>query len=508
MSSIKTVNNKRLAKNTLFLYGRSVITVIITLFTSRVILQVLGVSDFGIYNVVGGVVSMFSIISGALTHSISRFLNFEIGRGRKTELNKIFCTSLIILLGLSIIIVLCGIAVGLWFVNNKMNIPKDSLIAADWVLCCSFISFAVNLISIPYNSAIVAHEKMSAFAYISLVDALLKLVIAYLLYISPIDKLISYSILMVFESLILRSIYWIYCRRNFEECRFHFIIDKNKIKEMSGFAGWTFFTNGVTMLNNQGINILINLFFGVTINAARGIANQVESAVIRFVNDFTTAINPQLTQSYAAGHLAEMYELTCRGARFSYFLYLAMALPLLFEAPIIMKLWLKTVPEFSVLFFRLSVIGAMIRSLGNTGDIICMATGNIKHYVLIITSIGFLVFPLTWMSYRLGAPVESTYIIYIVIYFIVTTVRLWQMKKLTGFPPLMFFKDVYTRILFVSLFSCILPFIAISIISDGILRLVVVLLICEISIIFSIYFLGLRQDEKNYIRLKMKHFLR
>lgn len=499
-------NKKRLAKNTIILYCRSIVTILITLFTSRVVLQVLGVADYGIYNVVGGVVAMFSIISGSLTHSISRFLNYELGRGHSKDLNKIFNTSIIILFALGLIVIIIGATVGVWFVNNKLNIPRQSIIAANWVLGCSLIAFIINLLSIPYNAAIVAHEKMSAFAYASIIDVSLKLIIVYLLYLSPIDKLISYSILMVFVSIIMRGIYSIYCNRKFPECKFKVVFDKKIIKDISGFAGLTFFTNGVTMFNSQGVNILINIFFGVTLNAARGIANQAESAIIRFVNDFTTAINPQLIKGYAAGQLKETYQLTCSGARYSYYLFLCMGLPAIIEAPLIMKIWLNNVPDYTVLLFRLSIIGAMIRSLGNTSDIICMATGNIKRYVFIITSISFLVFPLTWLAYKLGAPVETTYILYIVIYSIVTTMRLWEMKRLTGFNPWTFVRTVYIKIILVTSCSILLPLLVMPLMEDNILRLIVTIIVSEISIAISVYYLGLTLNEKSFVSNKIMYF--
>ena len=499
-------NKKRLAKNTIILYCRSIVTILITLFTSRVVLQVLGVADYGIYNVVGGVVAMFSIISGSLTHAISRFLNYELGKGHSKDLNKIFNTSIIILFALGLIVIIIGATVGVWFVNNKLNIPRQSIIAANWVLGCSLIAFIINLLSIPYNAAIVAHEKMSAFAYASIIDVSLKLIIVYLLYLSPIDKLISYSILMVFVSIIMRGIYSIYCNRKFPECKFKVVFDKKIIKDISGFAGLTFFTNGVTMFNSQGVNILINIFFGVTLNAARGIANQAESAIIRFVNDFTTAINPQLIKGYAAGQLKETYQLTCSGARYSYYLFLCMGLPAIIEAPLIMKIWLNNVPEYTVLLFRLSIIGAMIRSLGNTSDIVCMATGNIKRYVFIITSISFLVFPLTWLAYKLGAPVETTYILYIVIYSIVTTTRLWEMKRLTGFNPWTFVRTVYIKIILVTSCSILLPLLVMPLMEDNILSLIVTIIVSEISIAISVYFLGLTLNEKSFVSNKIMYF--
>lgn len=494
------VNNKRIAKNTLLLYFRTMLTMVISLYTSRVVLQKLGIDDYGIYNVVGGFVAMFSIISGALTSSISRFLTFELGRNQKELLAKIFTTSVLIQATLALLIIFCGEILGIWYLNCKMNMPEGRLYAANWVLQCSFITFALNILSVPFNSAIVAHERMSAFAYVSILEVSLKLLIAYLIGLTRIDNLIVYACLMAIAALIIQSVYAIYCFNHFEECKkYKFVFDKQLVKEMTGFAGWTFFTNGSMLFNTQGVNLLINNFFGVTVNAARGIAGQMESAIIRFTTDFTTAINPQITKSYAAGDTFSMYKLVCRGAKFSFFLFLCIALPLLFETQTILKIWLNIVPEHTVWMFRLSVCGTMLTILGNTGYTACMATGNIRTYALVITTIGCLVFPITWIVYYLGAPVEATYIVYIFVYLVIDFVRLWIMKSLTGFPPSMFLKDVFGKIILVMPFAMILPAIVVSVMEEGIIRLMVTIIVSELSSLLSIYYLGIEKEERNYI---------
>lgn len=510
MQETSTVKNTRIAKNTILLYFRTMLTMVISLYTSRVVLQTLGVNDYGIYNVVGGFVAMFSIISGSLTSSISRFLTFELGRGEKERLAKIFTTSITIQLVLALLIVLVGEVFGYWYLNNKMNIPDGRLEAANWVLQCSFITFALNIMSVPFNSAIVAHERMSAFAYVSILEVSLKLLIVFLIRYTSFDKLMLYAILMVVVALIIQSVYALYCYKCFDECKkLNLALDWSLVKEMTSFAGWTFFTNGAMLFNTQGVNMLINNFFGVAVNAARGIAGQMESAIIRFSTDFTTAINPQITKSYASGDRMGMYKLVCRGARFSYFLFLCLALPLLFETPVVLQLWLTTVPEHTIWMFRLSVCGTMVTLLGNTGYTACMATGNIKRYAIVITSIGCLVFPITWIVYELGAPVESTYIVYIFIYLILNLVRLLIMKGLTGMPPLMFIKDVFLRILIVTPCCLVLPSIVINTMDESILRLFITTLVTEISSLSAIYYLGLEKSERNYInQIIVKKYLK
>ena len=311
-------NNKRIAKNTLLLYVRMLFMMVVSLYTSRVILNALGVEDFGIYNVVGGVVTMFSIISSSLSSAISRFLTYELGKGNQTKLNKIFSASVSIQLLLSLIIVVLIESVGVWFMNVKMTIPESRMTAANWVLQFSIVTFVINLISVPYNAAIIAHEKMSAFAYISILEAVCKLAIALLIMVSSIDKLIFYAILMCAVAVVIRFIYGHYCKKNFAECTYHFHWDKDILKQMFGFAGWNFLGSGSFLLMTQGVNILMNMFFGVTLNAARGVANQVDNAVQQFVTNFTTAINPQITKSYATGNLSYMHQLVSAGSKYSF----------------------------------------------------------------------------------------------------------------------------------------------------------------------------------------------
>lgn len=500
-------NNKRIAKNTLLLYFRTFLTMAISLYTSRVILNVLGVSDYGIYNVVGGVVAMFSVISGSFSSSISRFITFELGSGNFERLKKIFSTSLNTQLIIAAIIILLGELIGIWFINTKMQIPTERLVAANWAFQCSLFTFIINLISIPYNACIIAHEKMSAFAYISILEVTLKLIIVYLITFSPIDKLITYSILLLLVALTIRSAYGVYCKRHFSESKYQFIYDKQLSKEMLSFAGWSFFGNSAYMFNTQGVNILINLFFGVTFNAARGIATQVEASIMQFVNNFTVAINPQITKSYASGDKKYMFALMCQGAKYSYYLLLFFAIPFILEANTILKLWLKTVPEYAPIFLRLTMFGSMAMVLGNTMLTAVSATGNVKYYQLWVTIVGCLVFPLTWLAYELGFPVEIAYILYAIIYFILIFVRLYFVKKQLDFPVTDFIKKVLIKILVVSIAAFIIPTIVNYYIPASLGRLILTIFCATISSISSILVIGLEQNEKHLILAKVKQLI-
>lgn len=498
-------NNKRIAKNTLLLYFRTIFIMFISLFTSRVVLNALGVENYGIYNVVGGVVAMFSLISGSLSSSISRFITFELGKGNVEKLKIIFSTSINIQIVISLIVILLGETVGRWFLNTHMNIPESRMTAANWVLHCSLAMFSINLINTPYNACIIAHERMTAFAYISILEASLKLLICYLIVVSPFDKLITYAVLLATVSLLIRIVYGSYCARHFEECRYRMVYDRNQLKEMSGFAGWTFLTSCCYLFNTQGVNILINLFFGVTLNAARGVATQVDAAIMQFVNNFTMAINPQITKQYAVGKTEEMFKLVCRGAKFSFFLLLIFSLPILFETKYILTLWLKIVPDHAVMFLRLTIIGSMINMLGNTGYTACMATGTVRRYVIWISSVGCLVFPLTWICFKLGMAPESTYVVFILVYALVDTVRLYIMKGLLGFPPMMFVKEVIMKIILVTAVAAILPSLIVTVMNPGVGRLSVTLLVSVLGSMLSTFYLGLSTHERATIVKNLKN---
>lgn len=489
-------NNKRIAKNTLFLYFRTILIMLVTLYTSRVVLNTLGIEDYGVYNAVGGVVTMFAVISGALSNAISRYITYGIGKGDKEHLKVIFCTSINIQIIISLIVfVLCEV-IGLWFLNTKMNIPIDRLTAATWVLHCSLLTFVVNLISVPYNACIIAHEHMNAYAYISIFDAILKLMVAYLLIISPVDKLIAYSVLLLLASFGIRLLYVFYCGHHFRECKYKMVYDRKLFREMLGFAGWNFLTNGASVLNSHGVSILINVFWGVIANSARGIASQIEAATYQFVNSFTTAVNPQIIKSYAQGDKQRMFYLICKGAKFSYLLLLVFAVPIYMEVDKVLELWLINVPEDASLFVKLSLLGALITVLGNTGYTACMATGDIKQYSIWITSVGSLAFFLTWIAYKCGASVEASYVIYIFVYMAVQVVRLLIMRGLFLFPIGMYMREVILRIFFTTILAPVIPWLIVYFMPSSFLR---VLLTFFASVVWSsicIYICALTKGER------------
>ena len=506
MSEI-SANNKRIAKNTLLLYVRMLFLMLISLYTSRVILNALGVEDYGIYNVVGGVVTMFTMLSGSLSAAISRFITFELGTGDIEKLKKVFSSSVTIQAGIALLVILIGETVGLWFLNEKMVIPENRMTAANWCFQFSIITFAINLISVPYNAAIIAHEKMSAFAYISIIEGLGKLAIAWCIVISPIDRLVFFAGMVAVLAIIIRIIYGLYCKHYFEECTYHFVYDYDLLKQMFGFAGWNFLGNSAGILNSQGVNILSNLFFGVSVNAARGIAEKINAVMTQFVNNFTTAINPQITKSYAQGEIDYMRQLTYSGARFSSYLLLFFAIPIGFEAEFILTLWLKIVPDYAVEFVRWTLASSLCLVVGNSILNSLLATGNIKKYQIIISLIGVLDFPLTYLVFWLGYSPVSAYVIYFVTYFVLIFVRYVLVKQYVPIDTKGYVLNVVFRVAFVTLSSSLLPYIVISNMDKSLMRFIICMIVCILSIIVSVSLFGLTYDEKKFIRSKLKKYL-
>lgn len=448
---------------------------------------------------------MFAVISSSLSSSISRFITFELGTGDIKKLKVIFSTSVNIQVALSMIVLLSGELVGVWFLNCRMSIPPDRLYAANWVLQCSLLTFCINLISVPYNSCIIAHEKMSVFAYISIIEAILKLLICYLLVFSPLDKLISYSLLMLSVALTIRFIYGFYCSRNFEESRYKWVYDKEVIREMTGFAGWNFVTNIAWIFNTQGVNLLVNFFFGVTLNAARGIATQVESAVTQFVYNFTTAVNPQITKYYAEGNNEQMFRLVARSAKLSYLLMLIFALPLILEMDFVLNLWLTEVPDHAVMFTQLAILSALTGSLCRTYYMACMATGKIKKYVICVTSVGVLVFPLTWLAYSLGLSAEYSYYLFILIYIGVDYTCLVMSKQMLGFPIRAFFKDVLYPISLTTIVSSIIPLFVTYNMESNWMRFFLQCILSITSVIIASYLFGFTRAERKKVTMSIRN---
>lgn len=498
-----SANNKRIAKNTLLLYFRMLFLMVVSLYTSRVVLNALGVNDFGIYNVVGGVVAMFSMLSSSLSSAITRFITYELGTGNQDNLRKIFSSSVTIQIGLATLIVLLAEAVGIWFLNVKMNIPDARIVAANWVFQFSILTFAINLISVPYNASIIAHERMSAFAYISILEALGKLAIAYLITISPMDRLIFYALLMCVVALLIRFVYGYYCKKHFEECTYHLLWDKDLLKRMFGFAGWNFIGATSAVLRDQGGNIIINLFCGPAVNAARGIAFQVNNAISGFVTNFMTALNPQIIKSYATDNRDYMMDLIYQGARLSFYMLLILSLPVLVNTHYILGLWLKIVPDHAVLFVQLVLLFAMSESISNPLVTAQHATGKIRDYQLIVGGLQMLNLPVSYVLLRMGMFPEVVIVVAIVISQCCLGARLLLLRGMIGLSIKTYAMKVYLNVLIVTMISAILPFFISKQLEESFLNSILLSFLAFICTGITIYYIGCNKTERQFVLNKM-----
>lgn len=494
--------NKRIAQNTLLLYIRMMLSMGISLYTSRVVLSTLGVEDYGIYNVVGGVVAMLSVFSTSLSSAASRFFTFELGRNNISGLERVFSVSVIIHIVLAILLFIVAELFGSWFLNCRMNIPPTRITAANWVLQSAIISFVLGIINVPYSASIIAHERMGTFAYIGIFEVLMKLLLVLALAYFSIfqDKLISYSVLLMCVFVLIQIIYVGYCRRNFLYCRNHIVWDKDFFSEITKFAGWNLVGCSAFVLKDQGVNILLNLFFGPVVNAARGISYSVNAAVSSFVGNFMTALNPQITKSYAAGEHEYMRSLVERGSRFSFYILLILALPVLFETDFLLKLWLKSYPEHTVNFVRLVLILGMCDSLSNTLITLQLATGRIRNYQIAVGGLLLMNFPISYFFLKMGFVPELTMVVAIFISVACLVMRLIFLRRMAGLSFSSYLGHVVLNVMFVTICSVILPTLIYNVIPEGTLRFVSLLAICILWTSIVVYFLGCSVGEKMFIR--------
>lgn len=497
-----SANNKRIAKNTLMLYVRMLFIMVASLFTSRVVLQTLGVEDYGIQNVVGGVITMFTFINGGMVSSTQRYLNFEIAKGNADRLKSVFNTALQIHVLIALVIIILGETVGLWFLLEKLVIPEERMTAAMWVYQCSIIACVVNILSVPYNADIIAHEKMSAFAYISILDVTLKLVIVYLLVVFPIDKLIAYAILTLLVQLLIRYVYTRYCNKHFQESFVEWKINKPLFKDMLSFAGWSFWGNLAAILYTQGLNMMLNIFFGPVVNSARGIAVQVQSAVHQFVSGFQTALNPQITKNYASGDLEQMHSLMFRSARFSFLLLFFISLPVLIETEFLLTLWLKTVPENAVVFTQLMICISLIFTTANPCAIANQATGKVRTYQMVEGSVLLTILPLSYMVLKLGFPAYSVFIVHFCVESIAQFTRMYMLRKLINLPLRQYIRNIYMPIVTVVAVAIVFPVIVHIQMVNGWLRFIAVGFTCVLSVGTSAFFFGLTKSERTFFTHK------
>lgn len=493
-------NVERIIKNTGFLFFRMLLLLIIGLYTSRKVLGGLGVVDYGIVNVVSGFIALFLMISDTLSSAISRFLNVNICKGNSRKLQLIFSTAVIVQIALIIVFLFLAETIGLWFLHHKLIIPEERICASEVVYQLSVLSFAINLLSIPYNAAIISHERMSVFAWISIYEAVMKLIVAFVIYYNPIDRMVWYSLLCLFIGFSVRMIYGSYCTRHFEECRFKFVFDKKVLKEFCEYSGWNFLGSAAVVLRVQGGNVLINVFFGPIVNAAKGLANQVNSMLHSFVFNFMVASNPQITQNYASGNIEYMMRIIEKCSKFSYFIMLVVSLPVLIETKFFLWIWLENVPEHTVAFVRLIILYTLLDTIGMPITTAIMASGKIRRYEVIYSLFEFLNLPITIILFKNGAIPEAIVMINIGILVCNLILKLWYLHRLVRFSVRCFIKGVILKILIVTIIAGISPVVCSHILGYGVMRVIIVSVCSVFCAILCVYSIGCDGGERKYVK--------
>ena len=503
-----TVDNGRIAKNTALLYVRMLFTMAVGLFTSRIILASLGVVDYGINNVVGGVVAMFGFLNAAMTTSTQRYLTFELGRGDRERLRTTFMTSVHIHIIIALTVVLLAETVGLWFLNNKIVIPEGRETAARFCYQAAILTTVVSVLSYPFNAAIVSHEKMGAFAYISVLDVILKLAVAYTLYVVTFDKLIVYSVLLLAVQAVTTSIYVIYCLRHFDETHFRKVRDIALLKEMGAFAGWNMWGNVAWILFTQGLNILLNMFFGPAVNAARGVAVQVQGAIMQFSGNFQTAINPQITKTYSQNDLKNMHALVYRSSKFTFFLLLCLSLPVILEADTILDVWLETVPEYSSIFLRLMLCISILDSMANPLMISAAATGKVKVYQSVVGGILLTIVPISYIVLKLGGAPYSVFIVHLCVCITAFIVRLFIIKPMIKITVTDYFRNVILRCVAVAVPAAAVSILVKVLLPQSFLGAVAVCCFSAATVAAVAYGIGLTRHEREVVGSKVSAAIR
>ena len=497
-------NTTRIAKNTLLLYFRQILIMLVSLYTVRVVLNVLGAEDYGIYNVVAGVVTMFGFLSSAMATASQRYFAFDLGKQDYEHLKTTFSVTFQIYVLLAAIIVVLAETIGLWFVMNKLVIPPERLTAAIWIYQAAVFSFLLTLITTPYMASIIAHENMNIYAYVSIVEAVLKLAIVFLLQVLDYDKLILYALLLTTVGFINTGLYIIYCKKKYSECKFQYVKDKALFKELVSYSGWNLFGASIGVIKNQIINILLNLYFGVVVNAARAIASQVHNAVTSFSHNFNTALRPPIVKTYAAGDREETIKLVFRGCKFTYFLMYVFALPLILEMDTVLRLWLENPPDFAVIFTSLALVDAVIDSISYPLMALAQATGKIRLYQSVVGGILMLNFPFAWITLKLGAPAYSVMIVAIIITFVAAVVRLFIIRKLAQFSIKQFLTKSALPCVSVSILAAILPLVIVLNCEGTFLRLCTTVCASVISMGVCVLFVGMSKVEREMVYVKAK----
>lgn len=494
-----TTNNNLIAKNTVLLYGRMLLMLLISLYTSRIILRTLGVIDYGIFNVVGGVIAMFAFLNSALGESTRRYLTFYLGKGTNRELQEVFSAAIVIHFSVALLVVLLAETIGLWFVLNKLVIPIERKDAALWVYQFSVVGAVIKIISSPYNATIIAHEKMGAFAYISLLEAALKLAMVFVLTVIPFDKLKFFAAFLFLIALIIRIIYGSYCGRHFNEAHFTMPHNRNLFKNMATLGGWSMVGILSGVLYWQGLSILLNMFFGPVVNAARGIALQVQSAMWQFATNFQNALNPQITKTYASNHLEEMHSLIIRSCKFSFLLLFILCLPISLETHYILSLWLGIVPDNTIIFINFTLAIMIVESMSNSLMIAVNATGKVKLYQTIVSGLQLSIVPFAYILLKMGGAPWTVFLVHFVIMVVALFARLIIVCPIVKMSPIKYIEEAIVPSIIVLITALPLPLILHILLGHTVFNAISVMIISVLCAGSTSYLFGLSQREKKFV---------
>lgn len=501
-------NNTRIAKNAFFLYVRMILTMVVSLYTSRVVLQVLGVSDFGLYNVVGGVVSLLAFVNGTLASGTQRFLSYELGREDVEQLKTVFSTALLLHFILAVLIVVLSETVGVWFIYNKMNIAADRMQAAFWTFQFSVLAMAVSIIQVPFMASVIAHEKMNVYAYISVYDTVMKLVAVVLIQFIHYDKLVLYGGLILFVTITGELIYNLYCRSQYEECRFRFKYNKVAFHDIVVFSGWNIVGCTAATLQVQGVNVLLNIFCGTIVNAARGIAFQVNGAISQFVGSIQAAVNPQIVKLYAAGQMQEMTKLVLMNSRLAAFFLLLLTIPVFIEVEFILRIWLGTYPVYTPIFVRIILIQSVFQTITRPLVMVTHACGRLKMVSLTAGIILAFSFPVSYILLKTGNSPVVVFIVNVIPWITETLLILYWMRRYIGFPVKSFFKEVYIAVLPWAVVMYLVPYaISVFMSNKEIVKFLFVVLTSLCVSSFILYFQGMDAQMRIAVRHKIKSII-
>ena len=492
-------NNHLIAKNTIFLYVRMLLSMGIYLYTTRVVLSILGVEDYGIYNVVGGLVAMFSFLNATMSGATSRFITFELGKN-SSKLQTVFSVALTIHIIIALIVFLIGETFGVWFLENELTIPATKMYEAKWLLQFSIMTMIFSFTQVPYNASIIAHEKMNVYAYFELVNVGLKLLSVYLLLIIDTNKLIFYGAIVMLIQIGVTLLYRLYCINKWEHCKFKLSLDREFLRPLLSYSGWDLFGNASLVARTQGVNILLNIFFGAVMNAAAGIAMQVQTAAMSFATNVMTAFRPQIVKTYATKSYNEMINLISLGSIITYVLYLIIVTPLIFEMDFILHIWLKEVPNYTVCFCQLALLMDLVSNSGRFLMIGIDATGRIKETSLLLGCLYLLVIPISYVLFKYQAEPYTPYIYNLLTPLLAIPINLfWLHKYISKFSPMAYFRKIIVRLIYVTFISLFIGLIIRENMDVAWVRLFMIFICCSFSSLLLSFYICLSHSQRTVL---------